>query len=142
MSADKSKMLARLHRVRTLQLGLARADEVRHAEALASEHQLTQRISALVDAVAPTTQATGAHSLSAAAYYRERLQKTADAAFTRVEMAERRADAATEATRAAKRDQSAVEKLMERARQAATMKEMRALEDAPGIPRGKRHGPC
>ena len=55
MSADKSKMLARLHRVRTLQLGLARADEVRHAEALASEHQLTQRISALVDAVAPTT---------------------------------------------------------------------------------------
>ncbi len=142
MSMQKEKMLARLHRVRTLQLGLARAEEVRQAEALAGEHQLTQRISALVDAVAPTTQSTGAHDLSAAAYYRERLQRTADAAVTRVEMAERRANVATEATRAAKRDQTAVEKLMERARHAATAREMRALEDAPGIPRAKRHGPC
>lgn len=138
----RARTLARLHRVRTLQLGLARADEARQHEALASETALTRRIAGLVEAIAPTPQTLHANALTAAAHYRDRLQQSADAAVARVRAAEHRAVTAAEASRAAKRDQTAVEKLIDRARAAAAMKEMRALEDTPGTPRGKRHGPC
>lgn len=139
---SKTKTLGRIHRVRTLQLGLARAEEMRHHDALASETTLNQRIAGLVDAVAPTAELLGAHSLAASAHYRERLQHSAFAAAARVQAAAARADAAVEASRAAKRDQSAVEKLLDRARAAATVREMRALEDVPSRARVNRHDPC
>ena len=47
------KRLQRLHRVRTLQLNLARADEARAREQVTSEQQLSHRIAQLAAAVAP-----------------------------------------------------------------------------------------
>ena len=48
-----------------------------------------------------------------------------------------------EQTKAAKRDQTAVEKLIDRARVAAIRAEMRALEDMPASGgRRNRHDPC
>lgn len=138
----KQGTLARIHRVRTLQLGLARAEESRHRDTLASEAALKARIAGLVEAIAPAPEAAGARSLAAAAHYRERLQQSADAAVARVRVAEQRTVAAEDATRAAKRDQTAVEKLLARARTEAGMREMRALADAPVTAKGKRHDPC
>ncbi|MBJ6123583.1 hypothetical protein [Sphingomonas mollis] len=138
----RAATLARIHRVRTLQLGLARADEMRHHDTLASETALTDRIAALVDAVAPTAEVLAAQHLSATAFYRERLQLSADAAASRVRVAGHRAMVAEEATRAAKRDQTAVEKLLDGARRIDLARAMRALEDMPAVSKGKRHGPC
>ena len=45
------KRLQRLHRVRTLQLNLARADEARAREQVTSEQQLSHRIAQLAAAV-------------------------------------------------------------------------------------------
>ena len=126
-----AKKLRRIHRVRTLQLGLVRADEMRAAEKHASETMLAQRIQSLADAVAPTTTQLGGASLGAQAHFRERLHQSAAAAQARVDTAEQLVNRAAEATRSAKRDQSAVEKLLERARRQALVKEMRALEDMP-----------
>lgn len=139
-----AKKLQRIHRVRTLQLGLTRADEMRAQEKHASETMLAGRIQALADAVAPNmTQSFGGATLGAQAHFRERLHQSAAAAQARVTVAERFVAQAAEATQAAKRDQSAVEKLLERARQAALVREMRALEDTPPTGRqGKRHDPC
>ena len=47
-----AKKLARLHRVRTLQLNLTRADEARACDKAASEAALASRITALANAVA------------------------------------------------------------------------------------------
>lgn len=138
----KTKTLGRIHRVRTLQLGLARANEMRHHEALGQETTLNGRIAGLVDAVAPTVEMLGAHSLAASAHYRERLQQSAFAAAARVQAASARADAAVEASRAAKRDQSAVEKLLDRARAATNLRDMRTLEDTPARTKSNRHDPC
>lgn len=135
------KTLARVHRVRTLQLGLAQAEEARQRDALGQEANLRDRIGSLVAAVAPAPEASGARTLAAAAFYRDRLQQSADAAALRVQAAEARERAAAEASRAAKRDQTAVEKLLERARADALVREMRALADLPGTS-GKRHGSC
>ena len=140
-----AKKLARIHRVRTLQLGLVRADEMRAHDKHASETSLANRIQALADAVAPAPQTIAtAASLSAQAHFRERLHQSATAAQARVETAELMVNRAAEATRAAKRDQSAIEKLLERARRAALAKEMRALEETPPISplKAKRHDPC
>lgn len=137
-----ARKLARIHRVRTLQLGLTRAEETRAHERVATETALAQRIGQLAAAVAPTPLANAAgFSLAASAYYRERLNQSAIAADARVRAASGGAERATEATRAAQRDQSAVEKLMERARAAGVLKEVRALEDAPAF-RKNRHDPC
>ena len=140
-----AKKLARIHRVRTLQLGLTRADEMRAHEKFANETNLANRIQALADAVSPTpdTRATAA-SLGAQAHFRERLHQSANAAQMRVQSAEMFVNRATEATRSAKRDQSAIEKLLDRARIAAVAKEMRAMEDIPPISplKAKRHDPC
>ena len=134
-------MLDRIHRVRTIQLGLTRAEEAQARDRAASEAALSARITALADAIAPIPAAAAGFSLSAAAHFRERLQLSAGAAQQRLEAAEYRAAAAGEATRAARRDQSAVEKLLERADAAEVLKAMRALETAPTF-RRNRHDPC
>lgn len=135
--SDK-RQLARIHRVRTLQLTLARAEEARAHAQLATETQLANRIAQLARNVAP--QSGGAVSMGAAAHYRDRLTRSAQNAAWRVEGAEAELARAAEGARAAKRDQSAVEKLIERADLEAVKREMKRLEDAPARP--KRHNPC
>ena len=137
-----AKRLARLHRVRTLQLGLAQADEARAREGLASETALAERIAALAAAVSPAPDRAGATALAAAAHYRERLHRSAEAADNRVRAAAAAADRLAEATRAAKRDQNAVEKLIHRAGVAQVAADIRALQDAPPVAKRNRHGPC
>ena len=135
------KQLQRIHRVRTLQLGLAQAAEARAEEGLASETALASRIAELARAVAPGAHAAPGVSLAAAAHYRERLQHSAFAAENRVNAATRQADAARAARQEAHRDQTAVEKLISRADAADMLKAIRALEDTPGH-RKVRHDPC
>lgn len=137
---DKAQTLARLHRVRTIQLGLARADEARAHEKAANEAALGRRIAELADGVAPAPASTGGFSLGAAAHYRNKLQVSAAAAVTRTQAAEARARSATDAAQAAWRDQAAMEKLIAKADREAIRKELRALEDTPLRP--KRHDPC
>jgi hypothetical protein len=133
-----ARTLQRIHRVRTLQLTLARAEELRAQSAVATETALSGRIAQLAEAVAPISG--DAVTLVAAAHYRERLGISAIAAATRVRAAEADAERAAAHSRAAKQDQSAVEKLMERAGRDAVRREMRALEEV-GLGR-KRHDPC
>jgi flagellar biosynthesis chaperone FliJ len=131
-----AKRLKRLHRVRTLQLGLARAEESRTQAQLTSETQLAQRIAQLASAVAPAPRSTaGAVNLAAAAHFRDRLHRSAEAAMNRVRMAEQQVERSAEATRGARRDQSAVEKLLERQHAADLRAEMKALEDVPARPK-------
>ncbi|MES3108172.1 hypothetical protein [Sphingomonas aurantiaca] len=137
----RSKTLARIHRVRTLQLGLTRADEARAHDKFASEQALSGRIALLAEAVAPINETRVAVSLGAAAHYRERLQQSANAAVARVQAAEQHVERAAEATRAAKRGQSAVEKLLARADADAVLKAIRAMEESP-VFRKVRHDPC
>lgn len=140
-SVADSRKLARIHRVRTLQLGLATAEEARARDRVASEAALVTRIAQLAAAVAPTTTSVTAASFGAAAHYRERLHHSANASAERVRAAEHRATAASEATQAAKRDQSAVEKLRAKADAEDALKAIRALEATPPS-RKNRHGPC
>jgi len=140
--ARDRQTLDRIHRVRTIQLNLTRAEESQALQRVASEHALSARITALAEAVAPTpTPASGGFALGAAAFYRDRLQQSAHAAQSRVEVAQYRATMAGDATRSARRDQNAIEKLRERAMAEAVVKEMRALEEAP-VGKAKRHDPC
>lgn len=133
--------LDRILRVRTLQLGLVRAEEVRAKERFASETNLKGRIAQLAEAVAPNAVQTQGFSLIAAAHFRDRLQQSAEAAEGRLLAAERVVERAAEATREAKRDQSAIEKLIARADADAALKAIRALEAAPPT-RKIRHDPC
>lgn len=138
-----TKKLGRLLRVRTLQLDMVRAGEVAAREKVAAEQALRARIEQLAQGVAPApAPAPGsATSLIAAAHYRERLHQSAFAAERRVELAEQRLHTARAATQEAKRDQTAMEKLVERAEANAARRAMRALEDMPSTAR-KRHDPC
>ncbi|MBR0553134.1 hypothetical protein [Stakelama marina] len=141
--ADRAKKrLDRLHRVRSLQLDLVRMDEMRAAERVANEEKLRDRIAQLSASVAPASTPTEATSLIAAAHYRDRLSQSAQAASHRLQMAERGLDLARERTQEAWRDQSAIEKLIERAQDAAADRARRALEALPGEARKKRHDPC
>ncbi len=135
------KVLARIHRVRTLQLNLVRADEARAHDKFTSETELGRRIADLAAAIAPTTETGAGVSLAAAAHFRARLHQSAAAARERLQSAEYMANRATEATRAAKHDQSAVEKLMARADAEAVLKAIRGLEESPPT-RKIRHDPC
>jgi flagellar FliJ protein len=135
------KVLARIHRVRTLQLNLIRADEARAHDKFATETELGRRIADLAAAIAPTTETGAGVLLAAAAHFRGRLHQSAAAARDRLQSAEYMANRATEATRAAKRDQSAVEKLMARADAEAVLKAIRGLEESPPT-RKIRHDPC
>lgn len=125
------RRLARVHRVRTLQLGLAQAEEARAQAAVATETALSHRIARLADAVAPRPDDSGAATLAAAAHYRERLHQSAVAAANRVRAAESQAERSAEARLVAKRDQTAAEKLLDRGRAAQAAAERRAMEDAP-----------
>lgn len=127
--------LARLLRVRTLQLGLVRADEARAQQRLAGERALSQRIVQLSEAVAPATLPGKGFSLVAAAHLRDRLQQSAEAAAGRMRAAEQVTQRASAATLDARRDQSAIEKLIVRADADAAIAAIRALETGPSAPR-------
>ncbi len=135
------KRLTRVHRVRTLQLGFAQVAEMQARNTMASEAALSNRIAQLAEAVAPTQSSDAAFSLAAAAHYRERLNTSAHTAENRVRAAERHAEIAAEATREARRDQSAIEKLMVRADAEAALGAIRAMEKMPAF-RKVRHDPC
>lgn len=136
------KKLERLLRVRTLQLGLVRAGEAAANAKLDSESALASRIARLAANVAPKPTDSGfAASMAAAAYYRDRLHASAVAADRRRDMAEAGVERARAATQEARRDQSAIEKLIVRAEAQAALKELRAMEDAPAFKRN-RHAPC
>ena len=108
---------------------------------VASEAALRNRIAQLAAGVAPMPSAAEGVSFAAAALYRERLQQSALAAEQRVANANARADQAAAATRAARQDRHAVEKLIERDAAAAALRALRALEVAPPS-RTVRHEPC
>ena len=136
-----SRKLARIHRVRAIQFGLAQAEEARARDAVASEAALSRRIAQLADAVAPAADGGAGFSFAAAAHYRERLHRSAEVAAGRVATAEAEAERRAETARAAKRDQTAVEKLIARAEADAALKAIRALQEAPPV-RKVRHDPC
>jgi flagellar protein FliJ len=139
--ARNARTLQRIGRVRTLQLTLAHADEVRARAQVDTETQLADRVAALAAAVAPAAATASGGSLIAAAHFRGRLHQTAETVAARVRQAEQAATAAAAATRAARQDQGAVDKLIERARALEAAAERRALEDLPALPT-KRHGSC
>ncbi len=139
--AKRGISLDRILRVRTLQLGLVQAAEMQAQEKVASEDALRHRIAQLVANVAPEEAAEQAFSFIAAAHFRDRLHQSAAAAEHRLKMANDRLHQASEATREARRDQSAVEKLIAREDKLAVIKAMRALEEAPPM-RRNRHDPC
>ena len=142
MADPHGKKLARLLRVRTLQLGLVRAEEVAANAKLDGEAQLRSRIAQLAANVAPQADQTGfAATLAAAAYYRDRLHASEVAASQRVQAAEMGVERARAATREARRDQSAIEKLIVRSEAAEALKALRAMEEQP-VFRKNRHAPC
>lgn len=136
-----NKKLKRLHRVRTLQLGMAQAAETRAHDQMASETALSNRIAQLASAVAPSEGAGAGMSFAAMAHYREKLHRNAEAIENRVRIAAAEATRAQEARQSAKRDQTAVEKLIARGEVEAALREIRALQDAPPT-RKIRHDPC
>lgn len=133
--------LERIHRVRTLQLGMVRADEAAAHEKFASEAALRSRIASLAESIAPAPEEAAGFSFAAAAHYRERLHISAQAAESRLANAGARVEAAGEKTREAKRDQTAIEKLLARDAAAEALAAIRKLETAP-VPRRLRHDPC
>lgn len=140
--ANQPRKLDRILRVRTLQLGLTRADEARAQARVDSEAALSSRIAQLSQGVAPAeAQADTALSFIAAAHFRDRLHQSAAAADERLRAAKAVLERAGEARKQAKRDQSAVEKLIARDDAAAALKALRALEEAPPL-RKIRHDPC
>jgi flagellar FliJ protein len=139
--ADR-KTLDRLLRVREMQLNMVRADEVRAQAKLDSEQTLRSRIAALAENVAPApAPAIGALGLAAAAHFRDRLHQSAEAADARLRNAAAMAERAAEATREARRDHNAIEKLIERDAAEQALKALRELEEAPPV-RRIRHDPC
>jgi len=138
-----AKKLERLLRVRTLQLDQVRAAEVHARTKVDQEQVLRERIAALADNVAPVAAPapTFATSLIAAAHYRDRLHQSAHAAERRVAVAQQGLETARAATREAHRDQSAIEKLIEREDAKAALKSLRELEALPANAR-KRHDIC
>lgn len=139
--ARRGVPLDRILRVRTLQLGLVRADEARAHGKLTSEAALRERIALLAADVAPVEATAAAVSLGAAAHYRERLTLSAMAADARLRAAEIDLAKASAAAIDARRDQSAIEKLMARDDAAEALAAVRALEQALP-PRKVRHDPC
>lgn len=133
--------LERVLRVRTLQLGLVRAEEAQANERLASETALRERIAQLAANVAPEAERAGAFTLMAAAHYRDRLHQSAQAAVARERHAANDVERAALARIEAKRDQTAVEKLIARRDAESAIREIRALEEAPPV-RRVRHDPC
>ena len=77
----------------------------------------------------------------AAAHFRDRLHRSAEAADARLRVAAHGLERASEATREARRDHAAIEKLLEREAAEQALKALRELENAPPV-RKIRHGPC
>lgn len=138
-----AKKLDRLLRVRTLQLDQVRAAEVHARVKLNQEETLRERIHSLAANVAPaaTPTPTFATSLIAAAHYRDRLHQSANAAERRVDVAHQGLASARAATKEARRDQNAIEKLIEREDARAALKALRDLEALPASAK-KRHDIC
>lgn len=139
--ARRGVPLDRILRVRTLQLGLVRAEEARAHEKVTSEAALKERIAQLAANVAPSTVTDHGFSFVAAAHYRERLTLSALAADARVRAATDDASRASARSIEARRDQSAIEKLIARDDAAEVLKAVRALEAAPPL-RKSRHDSC
>lgn len=135
------QQLARVHRVRSIQLNQVQALEADAHARFASEAALRTRIAQLAAGVAPQPVAAEGVSFAAAALYRERLQISAQAAEQRVANATARVEQAAAATRAARQDRHAIEKLIERDEAALALKALRELEVAPPS-RTIRHDPC
>jgi hypothetical protein len=132
MTARRSaKKLGRMLRVRSLQLDLARAEQVQAAERASSARALADRIEALRQDVAPREGVNQGLSLFAAAHYRDRLARTQIEAQRRLQFAHQQLDQARDAANAAKRDHGVVEKLIERELEARAAAARKALEDAP-----------
>jgi hypothetical protein len=131
----------RILRVRTLQLGQVRAQEAQARGRVAQEEALRERIAQLAANVAPAEEVSAATALMAAAHYRERLHQSAAAAERRVAVAAQGLSQAEAATREAKRDQSAIEKLIGREQAEAALEALRALEQLPATGRN-RHDLC
>jgi flagellar protein FliJ len=139
--ARQGRSLNRLLRVRALQHDLTRAAEVQARARVEQEVQLRARIATLAANVAPAAETTEfATSLMAAAHYRDRLHQSADAAERRVVVAEQSLEQARAATREARRDQGAIEKLIAHDEAAAALKALRELEALP--PTRNRHDIC
>ncbi|MBO9713931.1 hypothetical protein [Sphingomonas sp.] len=137
----KARKLERLLRVRTLQLGQVRAEEAAARARFGQEAALRERIAQLVAGVAPAQSAGFGATMIAAAHYRERLHQSAHAADRRVEVAANNVSTAASATQEARRDQSAIEKLIAREKAEAALEALRALEKLPATVRN-RHDPC
>ncbi len=135
------RRLDRILRVRTLQLGQVRGEEARARARVEHEETLRERIAQLTANVAPAEEQSTATALRAAAHYRDRLHQSALAAERRVAVAEQGLSSAEAATREAKRDQSAIEKLMARQEADAALQALRALETMPPTGRN-RHDLC
>ena len=136
------RTLARIARVRSLQLTLAQGQEAAARDKAAAEAALGERIAALAAAVAPACAQASGVALGAEAHFRQRLHASAEAAQNRIATADRLLARAAEATRAARQDRTAVDKLLDRARREDLAQEMRALEDLPAAGRRNRHDPC
>lgn len=137
----KPARLDRLLRVRTLQLGLVRAEQSRAHQTFASEAALKSRIAQLADSIAPAPTGIHAFSFMAEAHFRDRLHQSAEAAETRLRNARQSVERANDAAREARRDQSAIEKLIVRAEADAVVKAIRELEAVPPT-RKTRHDFC
>jgi flagellar protein FliJ len=126
-----AKRYARLLRVRTLQRDLAQAAEAQAADQAQRSRQLVNRIAELAADVSPAPGGSSGLDLTAAAGFRARLHLSQADASARQATAEAVLAARREATRAARQDHGALEKLAERARARAAIEEMRKLADAP-----------
>ncbi len=135
------KQLDRLLRVRTHQLNLTRVAEAEAQDRRAKEANLADRIARLALNVAPAPATGSGLDLVAVAHFRSRLHASAEVAQARLIDAERAADRAVETTREARRDQSAIEKLMAVADADAALSAIRALEVVPPM-RNSWHDPC
>ena len=126
-----AKKLGRMLRVRSLQLDLARADQVQAADRASSARALSDRIEALRQDVSPREGGVQGLSLFAAAHYRDRLARSQIEAQHRLQIAHQQLDQARDAANSAKRDHGVVEKLIERELDAQAAAARKAMEDAP-----------
>ncbi len=133
--------LARVHRVREVQVRLAEADHARARDKADAERRLGERVAQLAAEVAPAVGPGTAAGLTATAHFRERLHQSALNAQARASAAAAQSDRAAERVTEAKRDRTAVEKLRARAEAAARDDARRAPDDAPAVQRD-RHDPC
>lgn len=134
------KQLARIHRVREVQVALAEADYARAEEKAGAERRLGARVAQLAADVAPTIGSGSAAGFAATAHFRERLHQSAAAAQARAQAADAQLERDAARVIDAKRDRAAAEKLLERAQARVAADARRPPEDLPT--RRDRHDPC